>query len=163
MSIRARRIASALFAAALALSAPARAEERSGRDSVDAVARSLAGIAAMHPDIDRLMDTGDLPNLRAALGDIGGRFDLAARGCEDAFLEADRARKPMVQDVSWRIDQARKLFFIPWAFLSGYQYPTGKPTAAIRDAVRRGFAVLDDLLPRVQALAPTPAKAEAAQ
>jgi hypothetical protein len=121
-------------------------------EPLTAAEMTLAGVQNMQPVIDQLMAAGDLPKLKDMLADIGDRIDAASLNCEDAFLKGDRARKDALQEIRWRIDAARKLFFIPWAFLSHYEYPAGKPSESIQDSTRRGFEIVADILPRLKAL-----------
>ena len=89
---------------------------------------TLAGVDSMRPVVLRLIADGDLPQLKSMLADIGGRIDAAKINYEDAFLRADGKSKSALQGIGWRIETARKLFFIPWAFLTGYENSTGRPS-----------------------------------
>ena len=121
-------------------------------DPLTAAAMTLAGIDTLRPVIDQLMAAGELAKLTSLFADIGERIDAASLNCEDAFIHGDRQRKEALQAVRWRIEAARKLFFIPWAFLSSYQFPTGKPSDSVRDAARRGFAVIAELPSQLRAI-----------
>ncbi len=116
-------------------------------DPLSAAEMTLAGVDGMRPVVSRLMADADLPQLKSMLGDIGGRIDAASRNYEDAFLKADGEGKQRLQAIGWRIETARKLFFIPWAFLAGYENSTGKPSTSVRDSVQLGFEIISQLLP----------------
>jgi hypothetical protein len=134
------------------ISGQPRQDQAAPLDPLAAAETTLSGINTLHPAIDQVMTEGDLPRLKAMLADIGTRIDAARNDFEDAFRKADRQRKDQLHEVGWRIEAARKLFFIPWALLSYYEYPTGKPTESIKDSTRRGFKVIEELLPRLRDL-----------
>ncbi|MCE2970781.1 MAG: hypothetical protein LW847_11290 [Burkholderiales bacterium] len=121
-------------------------------DPIAAAEMTLAGVYNMKPMVERLIAAPDLVKLKAVLADIGERIDAASRNCEDAFLKADRKDKDRLQEIRWRIEAARKMFFIPWAFLESYPSPSGKPSESIKDATQRGFDILGDVLPRLKAM-----------
>lgn len=126
-------------------------------EPVTAAEMTLAGVYNMRPLVDRLIAAPDLAKLKTVLADIGERIDAASRNCEDAFLKADKKGKDELQEVRWRIEAARKMFFIAWAFLESYPNPTGKPAESIKDSTRRGFEILGDVLPRLKAMRPAAA------
>jgi hypothetical protein len=108
---------------------------------------TLAGVDNMRPIIDRLLAAGDRQQLVVMLADIGGRLEAASHNYEDAFLKADPQHKAQLRQIGWRIDRARKFFFIPWAFLSSYDDPAAKPGESVQDSTRLGFDVVHELVP----------------
>lgn len=119
-------------------------------DPVTAAELTLSGVQNMRPVLDQFIAENNLAKLKTLLLDVGDRIDAASLNAEDAFLKSDRARKEQLQPVRWRIEAARQLFFIPWAFLSTYDFATGKVPDSVKDSIRRGFDMLGDVLPKIR-------------
>ena len=124
-------------------------------DPVKAADFTMTSVLALKPLIARLLDKPDIAELKVILADINGRIDAASLNCEDAFLRGDTARKYALREVRWRIDAAKKLFFVPWAFLTSYPDPAGKPSESMRDSTRRGFEVVAEIEPRLKDISTT--------
>ncbi|KOR31478.1 hypothetical protein TI04_00555 [Achromatium sp. WMS2] len=101
---------------------------------------TLHGIANMQPLVEQSFTGGHIPELTAYLSDIRERLLAARANYETAFIHAPAATKMDLHEISWRLESIRQLFFIPWAFLTTYKYPSGNASESVMDATTRALA-----------------------
>ena len=108
-------------------------------DPLFAMELTLHGIANMRPLVKDTLNGGHLDQLTEYLKDVQERL-LAARGNYDAaFIKTPAAKRAELQDLGWRLDSIKQMIYIPVAFLTTYNFPSGNAPWTVGDATTRAF------------------------
>lgn len=110
---------------------------------------TLRGAANMRPLVEENLTGGHLDLLTERLKDIQGRLTAARANFEAAFLKAPPAERQALREIGWRLEATRQMVYIPVAFLTTYEMPSGKAPEYIVDATGRALdkaKALADLL-----------------
>jgi hypothetical protein len=106
---------------------------------------TLHGIANMRPLVQENLTGGHLDQLSLRLKDVQERL-LAARANYEAAFVATPARERLdLHEIDWRLESIRQMIFIPVAFLTTYNFPSGNAPASIVDATTRAFDKVQSL------------------
>lgn len=114
--------------------------------------RSLREAASFRKPMESVLERGDLAEFKKLHKQIEIHLMTAKRHMERALLVGawkEKAVKAEFFDLSWRLDAAAMLNFIPQAWAEGYKHPTGKPSASMVDATRRLFDQIDHLIVKI--------------
>jgi len=110
---------------------------------------TLRGIVNMRPLVKGALSGGHLPELTERVKDIYDRLLAARRNYESAFIAAAPQKRAELQEIEWRLESIREMTYIPMAFLTTYNFPSGDAPWTIGDATTRVFdkaQALADLL-----------------
>lgn len=116
---------------------------------------TLRGIANFRRPVEDTLERGDLAELGRLLKDIDERLLAGRENMERALMKGawkDKALRPEGHDLTWRVDALMILNFIPRAWVDGYRSSAAKPSFGTKDAARRLFKQLDQLIVRVAEL-----------
>lgn len=114
--------------------------------------RNLREIASLRKAGEKILEEGDLAEFKKLHEQIEVHLQIARRHMERALLVGawkEKAAKAKGFDLTWRLESAEMLNFVPQAWAEGYKHPTGKPSASMKDATRRLFNEVDHLIARV--------------
>lgn len=100
---------------------------------------TLRGIANMRPLVEETLTGGHIENLTERLKDIQSRLLAARANYEAAFLATPAENRQELQEVDWRLASIRQLIFIPLAFLTTYDFPSGDASSSVIDSTSRAF------------------------
>jgi hypothetical protein len=108
-------------------------------DPLFAMELTLHGIANMRPLIKDTLNGGHLDQLTEYLKDVQERL-LAARGnYEAAFIKTPPAKRAELLELEWRLESIKQMIYIPVAFLTTYNFPSGNAPWTVGDATTRAF------------------------
>ena len=108
-------------------------------DPLFAMELTLHGVVNLKPLVKENLSGGHIEQLTEWVKDIHGRLRAALANYEMAFIVTPADKRAHLMDIKWRLDSVEKMFFIPMAFLTTYQFPTGNAPGSVVDAVNRGF------------------------
>lgn len=100
---------------------------------------TLHGIVNMRPLVTETLTGGQLALLTERLKDVEQRLLAARANYEAAFIAAPTAERAGLRDLGWRLESIRQMIYIPVAFLTTYEFPSGKAPDSIVDATTRAF------------------------
>lgn len=100
---------------------------------------TLHGIGNLRPLVAESLTGGHLDQLTTWLKDAQDRLLAARANYEAAFIATPVAQRADLREIDWRLESIRQMIFIPVAFLTTYNFPSGKAPASIVDATTRAF------------------------
>jgi hypothetical protein len=100
---------------------------------------TLHGIANMRPLVTETLTGGRLALLTERLKDVEQRLLAARANYEAAFIAAPTAERSGLRDLGWRLESIRQMIYIPVAFLTTYEFPSGNAPNSIVDATTHAF------------------------
>jgi hypothetical protein len=108
-------------------------------DPLFAMELTLHGIANMRHLVKDTLNGGHLDQLTEYLKDVQERL-LAARGnYEAAFIKTPPGKRAELQELEWRLESIKQMIYIPVAFLTTYNFPSGNAPWTVGDATARAF------------------------
>jgi hypothetical protein len=108
-------------------------------DPLFALELTLHGIVNMQPLVQETLTGGHLDQLAAWLKDIQERLLAARANYESAFVRTPPEKRQELREIEWRLASIRQLIFIPLAFLTTYEFPSGNAPSSVVDATSRAF------------------------
>jgi hypothetical protein len=118
-------------------------------DPLYALELTLHGIVNMRPLVKETLTGGHLDQLTAWVKDIHERLLAARSNYEAAFTSTPPQKRQDLQELEWKLESIRQMIFIPMAFLTTYNFPSGNAPGSVVDATTRAFdkaEALADLL-----------------
>jgi len=100
---------------------------------------TLHGIGNMRPLVEETFTGGRIEQLTQWLQDVQERLLAARANYEAAFVTVPTEARTELREIGWRLESIRQMSYIPLAFLTTYDYPSGDASASIVDAVTRAF------------------------
>jgi hypothetical protein len=108
-------------------------------DPLFALELTLHGIVGMRPLVEEALTGDRIDELTQRLTDIHERLLAARANYEAAYVGITADKRATLQELGWRLESIRQMVYIPLAFLTTYDYPTGNASASIVDATTRAF------------------------
>lgn len=108
-------------------------------DPLFALELTLHGIVNMRPLAKDTLTGGHLDQLTGWVKDIYDRLLAARANYEAAFIVTPPQKRAELQDLGWRLESIRQMIYIPLAFLTTYNFPSGNAPWTIGDATTRAF------------------------
>jgi len=108
---------------------------------------TLHGAMNLKEVVAETLSKNNVPELIKLIEEIKERLSVARTNLERALLVG--AWKEFKEEgfvLTWRLDTIQTLNFMSWAFLTGYEHPTGKIPASVIDSTRRMFGELETLI-----------------
>jgi hypothetical protein len=118
-------------------------------DPLFALELTLHGIVNMRPLVKETLTGGHLVQLTAWVKDIHERLLAARSNYEAAFTSTPPEKRQDLQEIEWKLESIRQMIFIPMAFLTTYDFPSGNAPGSVVDATTRALdkaEALADLL-----------------
>ena len=100
---------------------------------------TLHGIVNMRPLVKETLTGGHLVQLTEWVKDINDRLLAARANYEAAFITMPPQKRAELKELGWRLESIRQMIFIPMAFLTTYNFPSGDAPWTIGDATTRAF------------------------
>lgn len=100
---------------------------------------TVRGVANLRPQVEATWTGGHLDLLTARLKDIHERLLAARANYEAAFIGIPPEERIPLRELGWRLESVRQMIYIPLAFLTTYEFPSGDAPASIRDATTRAL------------------------
>lgn len=108
-------------------------------DPLFAMELTLHGIVNMRPLVSDALRGGHMPELTERMKDVYARLLAARANYEAAFTATPPQKRAELQEILWRLESIRELVFIPMAFLTTYDFPSGNAPGSVVDATARAF------------------------
>ena len=118
-------------------------------DPLFALELTLHGIVNMRPLVKETLTGKHLDQLTLWVQDINERLLAARSNYEAAFISTPPKNRQALQEIEWKLESIRQMIFIPMAFLTTYNFPSGDAPNSVVDATTRAFEkaeALADLL-----------------
>ncbi len=100
---------------------------------------TLHGIVNLRPLVKDTLTGGHLDLLTERLKDIQERLLAARANYEAAFIATPPQKRADLAEIRWRLESIRQMIFIPTAFLTTYNFPSGNAPNSVADATARAF------------------------
>jgi hypothetical protein len=100
---------------------------------------TLHGIANMRPLVKETLSGGHLDQLTVWLKDIQERLIAARANYEAAFTATPPQKRAELAEIRWRLESIRQMIYIPTAFITTYNFPSGNAPGSVVDATARAF------------------------
>jgi hypothetical protein len=114
-------------------------------DQLFALELTLHGIVNMRPLVKETLTGGHLETLTERLKDIHERLSAARANYEAAFVASPAQKRSDFKEIGWRLESIRQMIFIPVAFMTTYQFPSGNAPGSVVDATTRAFDKAESL------------------
>jgi len=108
-------------------------------DPLFAMELTLHGIVNMRPLVKDTLTGGHLAQLTAWLKDIQERLAAARGNYEAAFVTMPPAKRAELAEILWRLESIKQMIYIPTAFVTTYDFPSGNAPNSVIDATTRAF------------------------
>jgi len=114
---------------------------------------TLRNISNFKTLVDNTIEQNNAKRLEELLNEIRGRIYVARNNFDQALLIGSlKHSKVEVHTLGWHIDAVETLVFIPWAFLSSYDYRYGNIPESIVESTGLFFEKLEKLIADVAEL-----------
>ena len=108
-------------------------------DPLFALELTLHGIVNLRPLVKEALTGGHLALLTERLKDVQERLAGARANYEAAFIATPPPQRADLKELGWRLESIRQMIFIPTAFMTTYNFPSGNAPNSVVDATTRAF------------------------